>query len=117
MNINPLTTVSVVDTSWGGAKTLNLPYSILVLNKTITIKDKGGRAADSNITILTHSNDSFQDGSSNYILNINYGAVSFLALSNTWCLIGAAEANNNEIRLLSSIISYGLSLHRCNTFS
>jgi len=109
MNIDPLTTVSVVDTSLTGAKTLSLPYSILVLNKTITIKDKGGKAAESNITIKTYSNDYFQDGSSNYIINANYGAVSFLALSNTWCIVGTAEVNNDEIRLLSSIVSYGLS--------
>ena len=85
-NINPLTTVSVVDTS-SAAKSLTLPYSILVLNKTITIKDYKGFSSSNSITITTYAGDTFENGTSNYVINTNYGFATFLALSNKWSLV------------------------------
>ena len=117
MNINPLTTVSIVNTGQG-AKTLNLPNSILVLNKTITIKDGGGYAGTSNITLNTITGDLFENGTSNYIINRNYGFATFLALSNKWSVIGTdstssdspnSGSSNIGVSSLSSIVAYGLS--------
>jgi hypothetical protein len=100
-------------------KYLYLPATSSIYGKTITIKDITGNAGNCNITLYTQGPDRFQDGiSSNYIINKNFGYVSFFAKNNAWYLLSEvasnstnanSEVNTEGISSLSSIVSYGLS--------
>ena len=74
----------------GLSKNVFLPATSSIYGKTISIKDITGYAATNNIIIRTQGTDSFQDATSNFIINRNFGVASFFAKSNTWYLLNSA---------------------------
>ena len=112
-------TVDIASVTTDVNKYLYLPATSSIYGKTITIKDITGNAGNCNITLYTQGPDRFQDGiSSNYIINKNFGYVSFFAKNNAWYLLSEVASNSisadgglhtEGISSLSSIVSYGLS--------
>lgn len=70
------TTVLIVNKTSGSATAVTLPASPVAFTQTYTVKDGKGDAATNNITITPSSG--LVDGSTSFIININFMSVSFL---------------------------------------
>ncbi len=71
-----------VDTT--SAKTIQLPLASQKPGRVLTIKDRTGGAALYPITIQTQGSDSFEDGTTSYVINTAYGSVQFIARATKW---------------------------------
>jgi len=124
--------IATINTS-NVSKNVFLPATSSIYGKTISIKDITGFASLNNIIIRSQGVDRFQDSTSNYIINKNFGVASFFAKSNVWYLMNdSSQVNSNLVvnsvtaayyygdgselsntgfglSSLSSIIAYGLS--------
>ena len=88
-------TVDIVSVTTNSNKFLYLPATASIYGKTITVKDITGNAKLSNITLYTQGPDRFQDGiSSNYIIDTNFGYVSFFAKRNIWYILTETIINS-----------------------
>jgi hypothetical protein len=114
--ISSATTVAYINTS-NTEKTIFLPSTFNIQGKQIYVKDIASNAKVKNITLATLGGDLFENGTSNYLVNQNYGSVSFVAKNGKWFSLtgGAGSGGGSVIELsvglssLSSIVSYGLS--------
>jgi hypothetical protein len=65
----------ILNCSVAGALTVNLPAAASRLGLPLTIKDVSGAAGANNITIAPNGAETI-DGGANYIIGVNYGAVT-----------------------------------------
>ena len=124
--------IATINTS-NVSKNIFLPATSSIYGKTISVKDITGFASLNNIIVRSQGVDRFQDSTSNYIINKNFGVASFFAKSNVWYLMNDSSqlSSNlvvNSVRAdyyygdgsglsntgfglssLSSIVAYGLS--------
>lgn len=77
--------ITLVDTSIGSF-TMSLPSAVDYLGKTYIIKDKGGNANINNI-IIDGFGSELIDGSSNYIMRLNYESITLVSDNNSWWII------------------------------
>lgn len=66
-----------------GAQTITIPTAQLVSGRIITIKDAGGNAGTSNITIGTEGTEKI-DGSDTAVINSNYGVITLYSNGSNW---------------------------------
>lgn len=85
-----------VDTSVG--KTFQLPLSTDLIGRVITFKDSTGNAVSGPIQIQTQGGDTFQDGTTTYIIQEAWGSATFVSRVGEWVL----QQGNKQI-LASSI--------------
>lgn len=71
-----------VDTT--SAKTIQLPLASQKPGRVLTIKDRTGGAATFPITIQTQGGNTFEDGTTSYVINTAYGSIQFIARATQW---------------------------------
>ena len=113
-----------VDTSVG--KTFVLPLSTDLIGRVITFKDSTGNAQSGAIQIQTQGSDTFQDGTTLYIIQQAYGSATFVSRSGYWVLeqgnaqVVASSITTTNLRATDTINSYfvsSVSLYSDNIFS
>lgn len=75
--------VSYTDT---GTATITIPTAQVHDGRILNIKDSGGNATANNITIQTGGSETI-DGSSTFVINVNYQSVTLVSDGNDWFII------------------------------
>ncbi len=113
-----------VDTNVG--KTFTMPLSTDLVGRVITFKDSTGGAQSGAIQIQTQGGDTFQDGTSLYIIQEAYGSATFVSRSGYWVLqqgnaqVIASSITTTNLRVLDTTHTYiisSLSLYSDNVFA
>ena len=85
------------------SKIVDLPLSSDRIGRIVTIKDRSGNADVNSVTINTQGGDTFQNGSTTYLLREAFGSVSFISRSGQWISFSETIGIQSTIQGLGSI--------------
>ena len=107
-----------VDTST--SKSITMPATTERQGRVITFKDKTGNAGTCPIILNRANSDTFEDGTTQYLINTPYGSVTFISRGTTWYILNENQPTfltlstgnviASSINLLDRTTGYDLNL-------
>lgn len=105
--LSTFTEVAVIDSRITSG-TVSIPLTSSIPNRTFTVKDFYGAASNSTIILQTQAPDVFENGSSNLVINNNFGAITlYSGETGIWNVLTGSIQNSMTV---SSLITSTLSI-------